>query len=78
MKRDVDRSYLAIVVLLMLVLPLASLLIETREPGLALVGKWWNFWAIGGIGPLAIISSCRHLDLSAMVIITIDPTPNRS
>jgi hypothetical protein len=47
MKRDVDRSYLAIVVLLMLVLPLASLLIETREPGLVLVGKWWNFWAIG-------------------------------
>jgi hypothetical protein len=47
MKRDVDRSYLAIVVLLMLVLPLASLLIETREPGLALVGKWWTFWAIG-------------------------------
>jgi hypothetical protein len=47
MKRDVDRSYLAIVVLLMLVLPLASLLIETREPGLALVGKWWNFWVIG-------------------------------
>jgi hypothetical protein len=42
-----DRSYLAIVVLLMLVLPLASLLIETREPGLALVGKWWTFWAIG-------------------------------
>jgi hypothetical protein len=42
MKRDVDRSYLAIVVLLMLVLPLASLLIETREPGLALVGKWWK------------------------------------
>ncbi|UQA60428.1 hypothetical protein [Polyangium aurulentum] len=47
MKRDVDRYYLAIVVLLMLVLPLASLLIETREPGLALVGKWWTFWAIG-------------------------------
>ena len=47
MKRDVDRCYLAIVVLLMLVLPLASLLIETREPGLALVGKWWTFWAIG-------------------------------
>ena len=47
MKRDVVRSHLAIVVLLVLVPPPASLLAETREPGLALVGRWWTFWAIG-------------------------------
>ena len=33
--------------LLVLVLPLASLLVESRSPDLALVGKWWTFWAIG-------------------------------
>lgn len=38
MRQGVDRSYLAIVTVLMLVLPLVSLLIETREPSLALVG----------------------------------------
>jgi len=44
MKRHVDRSYLAIVVLLMLVLPLASLLTDFDWIGLAFlilfVARW--------------------------------------
>jgi hypothetical protein len=44
--------YLAAVVLLMLVLPVASVAIEAlRAPGAAelmpLVGKWFTFWAVG-------------------------------
>jgi hypothetical protein len=44
--------YLAAVILLMLVLPAASVAIEAlRTPGaadlMALIGKWFTFWAVG-------------------------------
>jgi len=47
-----DRSYVTIVVVLMLVLPGGSTVIELVHRGsaadaIAVVGKWFGFWAIG-------------------------------
>jgi hypothetical protein len=44
--------YFAIVILFLLVCPLASVVIEAGRlheglTGLALIGRWWTFWAVG-------------------------------
>ena len=69
--------FLALVLLLMLVLPAGSVLIErvlvgSAEDPLLLVGKWFVFWSVGARLFLAGLRQCVRPEFTAETILRIE------